>query len=356
MDIKDELRSFKDKIDPEIKLFFDKVLDESKKEKLIVTDALKQVKKITLSGGKRLRPALMHCGYLGVGGKDEKEIIKTSVSIELIHIFLLIHDDVIDNDKTRHGQETIHTQYARIGKIISKGKRDSKHFGNSMGIVVGDIIGGLGNQILFKANFPAELVVKALHHLQGIVAMVAVGEAQDVFIEHRRSATEKDVMDMYKNKTAKYTIEGPLHLGAILGGAGEDVLEKITQFSVPIGIAFQIQDDILGVFGNEKKIGKPVGSDIREGKQTILVVKAMQTASAKQKKTLNKLLGKKDLTKTEIAEFKKVIIETGALDYSKNLAQKLIKEGKSHLADLTFNAEAKNFLFGVADYMTAREI
>jgi geranylgeranyl diphosphate synthase type I len=356
MNIKDELKIFKEKVDPEIKIFFEKAIAESKKEKLVVTDALKQVEKITLSGGKRLRPALMCWGYLGVGGKDEKEIIKTSVSIELIHIFLLIHDDIIDNDKTRHGQETIHTQYARIGKVISKGKRESTHFGNSMGIVVGDIVAGLGNQILFRANFPAKLVIKALHQLQGIVAMVAVGEAQDVIIEHRRLATETEVMDMYKNKTAKYTIEGPLHLGAILGGADEDVLKKITEFSVPIGTAFQIQDDILGIFGNEKKIGKPVGSDIREGKQTILVVKALEKANREQKNILNKVLGKKDLNKKEIEAFKKVIKDTGSLKYAQALAQKLILEGKESLGDLKFNKKYKNLLFGIADYMAEREI
>lgn len=356
MEIKEELKKFKDKLDPEIESFLDKVIKKSEEEGLIVTDALKQVKKITLSGGKRLRPALMYWGYLGVGGKDEKEMLKTSVSIELIHIFLLIHDDIIDNDKTRHGEETIHAQYARIGKVISKGKRESEHFGNSMGIVVGDIIAGISNQIIFSSNFPPELIVKALHQMQGIVAMVAIGEAQDVYIEHQRKATEKEVMEMYKNKTAKYTIEGPLHLGAIIGGAGEETLKKISDFSVPIGIAFQIQDDILGIFGDEKIIGKPVGSDIREGKQTILVVKAMEKASFVQKRTLKKLLGKKNLTKGEIEKFKKIIIETGSLRYAQELSRDLIKEGKEFLKDLDFNKESKDFLYAIADYMAEREI
>lgn len=356
MEIKEELKKFKYKVDPLIESFLDEVIEKSEKENLIVTDALKQVKKITLSGGKRLRPALMYWGYLGVGGENEKEILRASVGIELIHIFLLIHDDVIDKDKTRHGEETIHTQYARIGKVISKGERESEHFGNSMGIVIGDVIAGISNQIIFSSDFPADLIIKALHHLQGIVAMVAIGEAQDVYIEHCRKATEREVMEMYKNKTAKYTIEGPLHLGAILGGAKEDVLEKISKFSVPIGIAFQIQDDILGVFGDERKIGKPVGSDIREGKQTILVVKAMEKASLKQKKIIKLLLGKKDLTKDEIEIFKKVIIDTGSLAYAQEISRNLIEEGKGFLDDLEFKNEAKEFLYSIADYMTEREI
>ncbi|MEF3692500.1 MAG: polyprenyl synthetase family protein [Candidatus Moraniibacteriota bacterium] len=356
MNIKEELKNFRDRVDPELEFFFDRIIADSKKNNFITTDALKQVKKITLSGGKRLRPALMYWGYRGVGGESEKEIIKTSISIELIHIFLLIHDDIIDNDKTRHGEKTIHTLYDQKGKKLCHGERDSRHFGNSIAIVVGDIIGALGNRVLFQSNFPPELVIQALSRLQDIVARVAVGEAQDVFIEHRRRSTEPEVLDMYKNKTAKYTIEGPLHLGAILAGADEKVLRAISKFSVPIGIAFQIQDDILGVFGNERKIGKPVGSDIREGKQTLLVVRALEKGTGEQKKIIRKLLGKKNITLKEIELFKKVIRETSALEYSQDLARKLIGEGKEALKGLSFKKEAKDFLSGVADYMMEREI
>ncbi|MFA5615003.1 MAG: polyprenyl synthetase family protein, partial [Methanoculleus sp.] len=118
MDVKKDLKEFRKKIDPEIEKVLDEMIEASKKEGKIITDSLEQVKKITLSGGKRLRPALMYWGYKGVGGKREKEIIKTSVSIELIHIFLLIHDDIIDNDSKRHGVETIHKKYEKTGKFF----------------------------------------------------------------------------------------------------------------------------------------------------------------------------------------------------------------------------------------------
>jgi geranylgeranyl diphosphate synthase type I len=295
-------------------------------------------------------------GYLGVQGKNKKEIIKTSVSIELIHMFLLIHDDVIDSDKFRHGVETIHSKYAKIGKIISKGKRDSVHFGNSIGIIMGDIVGALGNQILFTAKFPPNSVIEALNRLQSIVAMVAIGEAQDVFMDQRGAASEKEVLEMYENKTAKYTLEGPLHLGAILGGASNEILDKISKFAVPVGIAFQIQDDILGIFGDEKKVGKPVGSDIREGKQTILVINAMKQANCQQKKILNTLLGKKDLTKMEIKKFRNIIRETGALEYANVLAKKLIAKGKSNIEKIGFNKVVKKRLLALADYMAQREV
>jgi len=356
MDIKKELEKFKRKIDPEIERVLDEAIADSKKEGALITDSLRQVKKITLSGGKRLRPALMYWGYKGVGGKRDKEILKTAVSIELIHIFLLIHDDIIDNDPKRHGVETIHHKYTKTGKFFPGIGGNARHFGNSMGIIVGDIISAIGNQVIYKSKFPATLVIRALSRLQSIVSVVAIGEAQDVIIEYRRKVSEREIMDVYRNKTAKYTIEGPLHLGAILGGASENTLKGITEFSVPIGIAFQIQDDILGIYGSEKKIGKPVGSDIREGKQTILVVKALENASREQKKKLNALLGNKNITKKEIEQFRKLIIETGALDYAKEVAQNLIKKGKLQVAKLKFNKETKEYLLAVADYMSDRDI
>lgn len=356
MDIKKELGKFKKRIDPEIEKVLNKAILDSKDEGKLITDSLKQVKKIVLSGGKRLRPALMYWGYKGVGGKNDKEILKTAVSIELIHIFLLIHDDVIDNDPKRHGVETIHHRYEKIGRVFPGIGENARHFGNSMGIIVGDIISAIGNQVIYKSKFSTDLIVKALNRLQSIVSVVAVGEAQDVIIEYRRKASEKEVMDMYRNKTAKYTIEGPLHLGAILGGADESVLKGITEFSVPIGVAFQIQDDILGIYGSEKKIGKPVGSDIREGKQTILVVKALKNANVSQKRKLELFLGKEDITKKEVEEFRNLIIETGALDYARNLAQKLINEGKNQVEKLKFNRETKEYLLAIADYMTDRDI
>jgi geranylgeranyl diphosphate synthase type I len=356
MDIKKELGKLKKKIDPEIEKVLNEAIDNSREEGELITGALEQVKKITLSGGKRLRPALMYWGYKGMGGKKEKDILETVVSIELIHIFLLIHDDVIDNDPQRHGIETIHHRYRKVGKRFENIGKNSQHFGNSMGIIVGDIVGAIGNQVIYKSNFSSDLIVKALKRLQSIVATVAIGEAQDIIIEYRRKSSEKEVVDMYKNKTAKYTIEGPLHLGAILGGAQEKDLKNITEFSVPIGIAFQIQDDILGIFGSEKKIGKPVGSDIREGKQTILVIKAMKNADKYQEKRLNFLMGKEDITRKEVLEFRKIITETGALEYAKKVAEDLIIEGKSKIDKMNFNEETKGYLVGVADYMTQREL
>lgn len=355
MDFKKELADFKKKTDREIRAYLDKSIKEAKKNDKIIADALCYVKDLILAGGKRIRPALMYYGYVGAGGKEKEKMLKTAMSIELVHMFLLMHDDIIDRDNERHGKETMNRKYEKIGNRFFP-KKDSKHFGTSMALIIGDMVAALGNQIIFNSKFDEKLIVKALHRLQSIISFTVIGEVKDFYIEYKEKATEKDVLEMYEYKTAKYTIEGPLCLGAILGGASEKMLKDISRYSIPLGIAFQIQDDILGIFGSEKKLGKKVGSDIEEGKMTILVVEARRKADKEQKKILNEILAKgKSLTKKDIEIFRNIIKNTGALDYSVQMASKYIKEGKRELERLNINQEAKEFLRGMADYMVNRE-
>ena len=355
MDIQKTLADFKKKIDPEIEKYLDKTIKEAGEKDYFITNILKYVKRMALAGGKRLRPALMYYGYLAVNGKEKNKIIRTAVSVELIHIFLLIHDDIIDKDDKRHGIDTIHFRYQKLGKKLFP-KEDSNHFGNSMGIIAGDMVSALGNQIIFNSEFSPELIMKTLSKLQSVVSMTVIGEAKDVYIGYKGRASEEEILEMYKNKTAKYTVESPLHLGAILGGANEEVLKNLSRLSVPIGVAFQIQDDILGVFGSEKKLGKSVGSDIQEGKQTVLVSKALENSNSKQRKILKGLLGKNNLTASDVEKFRGIIKETGSLNYAQNLARKFIFQSKQEIKKAKISKEAKDFLLGIADYMMDREV
>ncbi|MFC1756499.1 polyprenyl synthetase family protein [Patescibacteria group bacterium] len=355
VDTQKVLEDFRKKINIEIAKHLDKAISEAKKKDVLITDALRYVKKFTLAGGKRLRAALMYYGYLAVDGKDKQRMLETAVSIELIHVFLLIHDDIMDRDKKRHGVDTVSFKYQKLGKRISP-TRDYEHFGNSIAIVIGDMIGAIGSQIIFDSGFDTKLVFKALSRLQEIVSMTVIGQSKDVYLEYRGKATEKDILTMYEYKTAKYTIEGPLHLGASLGGANEKILQNMSRYAIPIGVAFQIQDDILGIFGSERKMGKAIGSDIREGKQTILVAKALDLASKKQKEKMVRIFGKENLSGNDIKDFQEIIRETGSLDYARNLSLKLINDGKKGAEKMKMSKESKAFLVGIADYMIHREL
>jgi geranylgeranyl diphosphate synthase, type I len=355
MDAKIHLQSYKNNLDKQLSRYFAKKLQEMSKLGPSAKDSVKSIRDLVLAGGKRLRAAFMYYGYLAVGGKEFEKIIEASMSIELTHIFLLIHDDIIDRDDFRHGVEAIHKKYEKIARRYYK-KVDPVHFGNSLAIIVGDMAAAFGNDIIFNSKFTSEKKQGALSKLQEIVLNTVSGEILDVMLEARGNAAEKEILEVHRNKTAKYTVEGPLHLGAMLAGAEKKQIDVLSSYAIPVGIAFQIQDDILGAFGNEKKLGKPVCSDLREGKQTLLIAKAMEFGDKFQKDTIKKLLGKRDVSQTEIEIFRNAIKNTGSLKYSQDLARKYVEEGKKVIEKSDFEKEAKEFMIGIADYIINREV
>jgi geranylgeranyl diphosphate synthase type I len=350
MDVLQALKGFKIRLDAELEAYFDKVVADAREKDVFTADVLEHCQELALAGGKRLRPALMYYGYLAVGGAEEEKMLRASMSVELVHTFLLMHDDIIDRDGLRHGVETLHRERLFPGL-------ENAHFGTSIALIAGDMVGALGNQILFESEFDPKLVLRALSKLQSIVALTVVGQTKDLYIEYAKEASEEEILRMYEYKTARYTVEGPLHLGAILGGASGETLEGFSRYAIPIGTAFQIQDDILGVFGSEEKLGKSVGSDIQEGKFTLLVSKAFRELPSQGRKEFRRLLRKGDaLTEGDADRFREILRETGSLDYARALAQGYISEGKNAMLELPgIRPEAREFFLGIADYMAQRE-
>ncbi len=357
MAFKETLTKFQEEINPKIVHYFDQVIAESKKEDQFIADALEAVKDITLSGGKRLRAANMYYGYLAGGGEDREAMLETSVSVEFIHAFLLIHDDIMDRDVIRHGVPTIHERYRQLAEKIFP-KTNAVHFGNSIALIVGDMVGALGNDIIFRSSFPKERVFQALSQLQKIIAFTVVGQAKDVYFEYRKSATPEEILKMYEYKTAKYTLEGPIHLGLLLAGAGEDVIQKFSAYAIPLGIAFQIQDDILGLYGVSERIGKPLGSDLKEGKMTLLNALLLERLSAGERENFVALLEKGNTLDSEDIRYVQDLMQsTGVLQEVKDRSFQLIHEGELALQSLKGNIsdEAYDFFLGIAEYMMVRE-
>ncbi|MEA2006890.1 MAG: polyprenyl synthetase family protein [Patescibacteria group bacterium] len=349
------LRKYKQRLDPVLEKYFQKKLKQAKKIDPLSEKAVELIREFTISGGKRIRPAVMYYGYLAAGGEDDERIVEVSMSIEMTHSFLLIHDDIIDRDETRHGISTLHEAYKEIAKKFFP-KTNASHFGNSMAMIAGDMAASMGSEIIFNADYKPEKIVKALDRLQHIIYVTIPGEMVDVVLGAQGRATEEDIIRMYEGKTARYTFEGPAHLGAVFAGAKDDVLKNFTDYSLPLGSAFQIRDDILGVFGDEKKLGKPVGSDIIEGKQTMLVVKALENATKVQEKRFRELFGKEDITFDEIDDFRKIIEDTGSLKIANDMSERFIKESLESLSKIDIkNDQAKMFFEGIAQYIIERQ-
>lgn len=356
MNFKSQLNDFKEKVDREIEKAFDANISEIKANDPYSAQALEYIKKITLSGGKRLRPALLYYAYLGAGGKEKSKAIKVAAAIELVHMFLLVHDDIIDRGILRHGISTANVEFAKYAKKKFK-TADGKHFGDSFALILGDMVYCMAVEMICSSGIDAKVCKEVSMNLQSIVKNTIIGQSQDICIEYRKRVEEKDILKMYENKTAKYTFEGPLLLGLILAGNGNKKISKaFSDFALPLGIAFQIQDDILGIFGNEKKMGKSGASDIEEGKKTLIVAKALEKGSPKEIGIIKNLLGRKNLTKKEVKEFQKAIISSRSLDYAKGICDWHMQQSKKIILNLSMGRQAKEFLLGMIEYMENREV
>jgi len=356
MNFQKKLKELKVAINKELEYQLDSTIRDIQKEDVLMTEAFKHVKKIILAGGKRIRGALLCQAYFGLGGKEKKKILKVAAAVELMHMFMLIHDDIIDKGELRHGEKTLHRKFSSENKKYNF-KSDEDYFGISEAIIVGDILYAIANDIIIKAGFKPEIAIKALAKLQSIAVSTCIGQSQELLFAYRNQATEKEIISVLKNKTAKYTFEWPLHTGAILAGCNnKKIMKSLSEYAISVGIAFQIQDDILGVFGNEKKIGKSAASDIEEGKQTLLVLKAREKASLLQKKQLNSILGKKNLTHKEIKKFQDIVKSAGALKYSKKMSEACLAKGKKEINKAIILPKAKGFFLGMAEYLENREI
>jgi geranylgeranyl diphosphate synthase type I len=354
MNFQEKLGKLKKEIDRELQKYLTQIVREIERQDEETGRMMRHMAKIIMAGGKRIRPILMYVGYVAAGGRNKKKIIKAGIGIELIHNYFLVHDDIMDHGQKRHGIETVEEFYKKINRDSFSDCKNWCHLGNSMAILAGDLLEVLGTQIILNSGFSADLTNRAVFNLQMAVKNTIVGQVQDICIENQKQVSEKEILSMYKNKTARYTIENPLRLGAILAGADETFLKKISLFALPIGMAFQIQDDILGLFEVSQKTGKDYGSDIKEGKKTLLVLKTFEKAEKKENEFMQKKMGNEKISVKDINKFKNIVQVTGALTYNQNLAKKLIEKGKKEIKKARMAQEAKIFLLELADYMIAR--
>ena len=279
------------------------------------------------AGGKRIRPILCLLSCEAVGGKTE-DALPSAVSTELIHTFTLIHDDMMDDDKLRRNLPSVHVAY-----------------GNPTAVLAGDLL-------FAKAFEICNMRVSKI--LANASSEICEGQEMDIEFEKRNSVSEEEYMTMILKKTA-VLIEASTKSGAILGNAADEEVDAMASYGRNIGLAFQIHDDILDLVGDEKKIGKPVGSDIVEGKKTLITVKALEFLNGSEKEDLLEILNKKENTKSEIEKALELIYNCGSMDYCKEKERKLIEDAKHSIRNF-FDSEAKQDLLNVAGFIIQRDI
>jgi len=304
--------------------------------------------------GKRVRPILVVKGYELAGGKDEKRIIDASIYSELLHIYLLYHDDIMDRDDIRRGGPTAHAWYQQ-NKFKDLPVEEAKHHSQSMAIIDGDILEALAQKALLESNFPADSKINAWKEYIHTIINTGFGQKKDV-LSDVFDVTEEHIWDVYKLKSAEYTISRPLRTGAILAGAeSPELLETIIRYGDKAGVAFQLIDDEKGV--KDPSELKKAKNDISEGKRTIILLKAMKKASPEQKEILRRNLGEKFIPEAELSKVLNVLTETGALAYNRKLAEEASKESqKIAVKELSkYNEKTAIFLKDFADYLVNRD-
>ena len=348
------LNPVKKDVEERLEAFFDEKIAEATRISSGAGEIMRVLKEFTLRGGKRLRAAFAYYGYRCFSSPETEAVWSVAMSLELAQSFLLIHDDVIDEDDKRRGDWTVHRHYGDLHRNRYR-CGDPQHFGESMAILCGDLSLVLAHEILGGLDLEPPLKSAVLGRMSSMVCHALYGESMDVISQAETEVSHEDVLTISLLKTASYTVEGPLHMGALLGGAGAADLERLSRYAIPLGKAFQIQDDILGLFGDADRLGKPVGSDVREGKRTSIILKAFEKASPAQREFLQELLGNKDLTAEDLEEFRRRVVETGALDACIEEARTLAEASREALQGCSWRREGVEFLEGAPAFIVERE-
>jgi geranylgeranyl diphosphate synthase type I len=303
-----------------------------------------------LAGGKRLRPAFTYWGFVGAGGDpDDPRVIDAGGAFELMHAFALFHDDVMDDATSRRGALTTHTKYARHHEV-GGWSGEARRFGDGVAILVGDLAFVYADQLLLGANREAWAVWNELR------VELNVGQVLDILGGVRNDRRRDKAERICRYKSGKYTIERPLHLGAVLAAPEREaeLLPALSAYGLPLGDAFQMRDDVMGAFGDEALTGKPVGGDLREGKPTPLLARAVEAASAAQLEVLD-LVGRPGLCDTDVARIQQVIVDTGALADLEATITRLTDEAIAAIDVAPVLPEARDELVQLAHYVSWRQ-
>jgi geranylgeranyl diphosphate synthase type I len=296
---------------------------------------------LAVRGGKRVRAVLVCAAHEAFGG-DYRAALPAAVGVELLQTYLLIHDDWMDGDEVRRGGPSVHA--------MLRERYGSTRLGDATAILAGDYGAALALEALAETALPAARVLAAVKELARIQGDVVVGQLLDV-LGTARGAAEVEVM--HALKTGSYTIAGPLRLGAILAGASQSALEALDRVAHPLGVAFQLQDDLLGTFGDPARTGKPRGGDLREGKRTALVAEIEDDRSARP--LLDRVLGVADAPDEEVAALIGKLVSSGARARVEARATALLAEARAALEALPVPEEGRALLRGAVEALAGRE-
>jgi geranylgeranyl diphosphate synthase, type I len=286
-----------------------------------------------LETGKLLRPAFAYWGWRAAGGSLGRahSIHVAGAAIELVHASALVHDDLMDDSATRRGRPTAHRQLAEV-RPVRNVARQTTQFGDMAAILLGDMLLSWSDELLGQSGFKPKALARGRVFFDRLRTEVVAGQYLDVLAQTSGTSSASDAMRVVRYKSAKYTVERPLQFGAALAKADKPLLRALSSYGVPLGEAFQLRDDMLGVFGDPRETGKPAGDDIRDGKRTLLIARAYDRADKAQRKVLDANLGQARIDAKGIHAVHSVLHATGAVAAVETVIDELTRAALAALA------------------------
>jgi len=317
-----------------------------------VCDALEA---FVLGGGKRLRPAFAYWGYRGAGGLDSDHVVAAVSALELVQASALIHDDLLDRSDTRRGEPAVHRRFAAL-HTASGWRGGAAGFGDSAAVLLGDLALVWSDELLHSAGVDLAGLARARPVFDRMRTEVTMGQYLDVLTQATGDTSMERAGQVARYKSAKYTVERPLLLGAALAGAPDALTTAYADFGLPLGEAFQLRDDVLGVFGDPAHTGKPAGDDLREGKRTYLVAAAFAAAPPAARAELDARLGDPALDLAGVRRLRAIIRDCGALARTEERITALTAAALSALAAADIETEPRTVLTELAEAATNRAL
>ncbi len=334
------LQDFKPLVDTAISETYTKAASKGSVIDPLFGQLFEEMRVYITRGGKRLRPYLAYVAYTGMGGADTKAIIATGALLEIYHNFLLIHDDIIDRDLVRYGGPNIEGAY--FHKLHKSAAHNAQFGAIAAAILAGDLTTNLAQEICYDLPISDGQKIRLLRALSDTTFVVAGGEFIDSLgsvLSHSPLSTEQ-ISEVYRNKTGYYTFFLPLRLAAILTDRDHELEQMLHELAIPIGMAYQMRDDYLGLFGDPEKTGKPITSDVREGKQTFYYSYMQQLASDQDRVELENIYGNPQATEREVHRVREICDTCGATEKVEHEIALLHQQALARLDQLPFSEAA----------------
>ena len=334
------LGAVQSEVDQRLRGFLETRLDVARRHGPEVVEMVSAVRDLCLRGGKRLRPALLVAGYRAASERAALEpALDAGVALELLQAYLLIHDDWMDGDLVRRGGPAVHAHLAKRFR--------SQHKGHASGILAGDYASAVALEALSQVEMKPSAALPAFACFAEMQLDAIAGQQLDLI------GGDYDVELAYQLKTGSYTVRGPLRLGGILASAGPKTLLALDRFALPIGVAFQLRDDLLSAFGEPKRTGKPLGNDLRAGKRTALLAAALRLSRGKDLKALKSVIGNGEASDAELRAALSVLETSGARATIEERITELTRAGLAELGR-GVSRQGLELLTGATEALTAR--